>query len=105
MPRTISCWSRGPCPGQRTASWRSWRKGRMSSTKRPAASKALKGAVLDAGGKATREVSLDGDVFAAEIKPQLVHETVRSELNARRAGTRGAKSRGQVSGGRSKPWR
>jgi large subunit ribosomal protein L4 len=39
------------------------------------------------------------------VKPQLVHETLRAELNARRAGTRGAKSRGLVSGGRSKPWR
>ena len=39
------------------------------------------------------------------MKPQLVHEAVRAELNAQRAGTRGAKSRGLVSGGRSKPWR
>jgi len=30
---------------------------------------------------------------------------VRAELNERRAGTRGAKSRGLVAGGRSKPWR
>ncbi len=39
------------------------------------------------------------------MKPHLVHEVVRAELNARRAGTRGAKSRGLVAGGRSKPWR
>ncbi len=44
-------------------------------------------------------------MFGAEVKPHLVHETVRAELNARRAGTRGTKSRGLVSGGRSKPWR
>jgi large subunit ribosomal protein L4 len=30
---------------------------------------------------------------------------VRAELNARRAGTRGAKTRGLVAGGRAKPWR
>jgi large subunit ribosomal protein L4 len=30
---------------------------------------------------------------------------VRAELNAQRAGTRGAKSRGLVAGGRGKPWR
>ena len=30
---------------------------------------------------------------------------MRAELNARRAGTRGVKSRGLVAGGRSKPWR
>jgi len=34
-----------------------------------------------------------------------VHEAVRAEMNARRQGTRAAKSRGLVSGGRSKPWR
>ena len=56
-------------------------------------------------GGAKKDVSLEEAVFAAEIKPHLVHETVRAELNARRAGTRGAKSRGLVSGGRSKPWR
>src|SRR5215212_10159897 len=51
------------------------------------------------------DVSLEEAVFGAEVKPHLVHEAVRAELNARRAGTRGAKSRGLVSGGRSKPWR
>jgi large subunit ribosomal protein L4 len=57
------------------------------------------------GGAKEREVSLEASVFAAEVKPHLVHETVRAELNAARAGTRGAKSRGLVAGGRSKPWR
>ncbi len=52
-----------------------------------------------------KEVSLEAEVFGAEVKPTLVHETVRAELNAARAGTRGAKSRGLVAGGRSKPWR
>jgi len=56
-------------------------------------------------GGAAKDVSLSEGVFAAELKPHLVHETVRAELNARRAGTRGAKSRGLVAGGRSKPWR
>jgi large subunit ribosomal protein L4 len=56
-------------------------------------------------GGAKKEVSLETDVFAADVKPHLVHETVRAELNAARAGTRGAKSRGFVAGGRSKPWR
>jgi large subunit ribosomal protein L4 len=35
----------------------------------------------------------------------LVHETVRAELNARRRGTAATRTRGQVSGGGSKPWR
>jgi large subunit ribosomal protein L4 len=64
-----------------------------------------KAPVLDASGKQTREASLDEAVFGAELKPHLVHETVRAELNAHRAGTRGAKSRGLVAGGRAKPFR
>jgi large subunit ribosomal protein L4 len=62
---------------------------------------AVKAPVL--GGK--NDVSLDEAVFGAEIKAHLVHEAVRSEQNAHRQGTRAAKSRGMVSGGRSKPWR
>ena len=56
-------------------------------------------------GGSKQDVTLGEEVFGAEIKPHLVHETVRAELNARRAGTRGVKSRGLVSGGRAKPWR
>jgi large subunit ribosomal protein L4 len=57
------------------------------------------------GGSAKKDVSLAEAVFGAEVKPHLVHETVRAELNAARAGTRGTKSRGLVAGGRAKPWR
>ena len=57
------------------------------------------------GGKAAKEVSLEASVFGTEVKPHLVHEAVRAEMNARRQGTKAAKSRGLVSGGRSKPWR
>src|SRR5206468_2987040 len=47
----------------------------------------------------------DEAIFGGEIKPHLVHEAVRAEQNAARAGTMASKSRGMVSGGRSKPWR
>ena len=57
------------------------------------------------GGSKAQDVSLEEAVFAVELKPHLVHETVRAEMNAARAGTRGSKSRGLVAGGRSKPWR
>jgi large subunit ribosomal protein L4 len=57
------------------------------------------------GGTTASDVALEESVFAVELKPHLVHETVRAELNAARAGTRGSKSRGLVAGGRSKPWR
>ena len=51
------------------------------------------------------DVALDAATFGTEVKTHLLHETVRAEQNARRAGTRAAKSRGNVSGGRAKPWR
>ena len=66
---------------------------------------APKAPLLDSAGKKSKDVSLDESVFAAEMKQHVVHETVRAELNAHRAGTRGAKSRGLVRGGRAKPWR
>ena len=66
---------------------------------------APKAPLLDSAGKKSKDVTLEESVFAAEVKPHVVHETVRAELNARRRGTRGAKSRGLVAGGRSKPWR
>jgi len=56
-------------------------------------------------GGAKKDVALDEAIFGAEIKPHLVHEAVRAEMNENRQGTRAAKSRGLVSGGRSKPWR
>jgi len=57
------------------------------------------------GGGAAKDATLVAEVFEAELKPHLLHETVRAEQNAARAGTRAAKSRGLVAGGRSKPWR
>ena len=66
---------------------------------------ALKAPVLAASGEQGKDVTLDDAVFGVEIKPHLVHEAVRSELNAQRAGTFATKSRGLVSGGRVKPWR
>jgi large subunit ribosomal protein L4 len=66
---------------------------------------APKAPLLDFAGKKAKEVTLEESIFAAELKPHVVHETVRAEMNAARQGTRAAKSRGLVSGGRSKPWR
>jgi large subunit ribosomal protein L4 len=66
---------------------------------------ATKAAMLDANGKTSKEITLEESVFAVEVKPHLVHEAVRAELNSQRAGTSATKSRGLVSGGRAKPWR
>ena len=64
-----------------------------------------KAPLLGISGSSSREASLDEGVFGSDVKPHLVHEAVRAELNARRAGTQAAKSRGLVAGGRGKPWR
>jgi large subunit ribosomal protein L4 len=64
-----------------------------------------KAPILGSRGGKSKEHALDAAIFGAEIKPHIVHETVRAEANARRAGTAATKSRGLVSGGRSKPWR
>jgi large subunit ribosomal protein L4 len=66
---------------------------------------APKAPLLDSAGKTAKDVTLEESVFAAELKPHVVHETVRAEMNDARQGTRAAKSRGLVSGGRAKPWR
>src|SRR5436853_4281832 len=66
---------------------------------------APKAPLLDSAGKKSKDVTLEEAVFAAEVKPHVVHETIRAELNADRRGTRSAKSRGLVAGGRAKPWR
>jgi large subunit ribosomal protein L4 len=66
---------------------------------------APKAPLLDSAGKKAKDVTLADEIFGAEVQPHLVHETVRAEMNAHRSGTRAAKSRGLVSGGRSKPWR
>src|SRR5207302_10905389 len=71
----------------------------------PAMMAAPKAPLLDAGGNKAKDVALEESVFGAEVKEHLLHEVVRAELNADRAGTRAVKSRGLVSGGRSKPWR
>ena len=66
---------------------------------------APKAPLLDAAGKKAKDVTLEASIFAAEVKPHLLHETVRAEMNEQRSATRGAKTRALVSGGRSKPWR
>ena len=53
----------------------------------------------------SKKVKLDATAFGAGWSGQLVHDSVRAELNARRRGTASSKTRGQVSGGGAKPWR
>jgi large subunit ribosomal protein L4 len=66
---------------------------------------APKAPLLDAKGKRSKDVTLKADVFAAEVKPHLLHEVVRAEAAEARSGTHAAKTRAGVAGGRAKPWR
>lgn len=61
--------------------------------------------VLNMDGKEVGTIDLDPEVFAAPLKKGLVHETVRWQLNKRRAGTHQALTRSMMKGGGKKPWR
>ncbi len=51
------------------------------------------------------EIELKDEIFAAEVKPHLVHRAVVYYLALFRRGTACTKTRGEVSGGGRKPWR
>ena len=61
--------------------------------------------VLDTDGLAAGTAALAAAVAETPIKQHLIHETVVAELAARRAGTHSTKTRSEVRGGGSKPWR
>ena len=66
---------------------------------------APKAPLLDASGKKSKDVTLEEAIFGADVKPHLVHETVRAEFAAHRTSSKSVKTRGEVAGGRAKPWR
>lgn len=51
------------------------------------------------------EIELNDSVFNLEVKEYLLHDVVRMQRAARRAGTACTKTRVEVSGGGAKPWR
>jgi large subunit ribosomal protein L4 len=51
------------------------------------------------------EITLDPNVFDVEIKEYILHDMVRFQLAARRAGTACTKTRVEVKGGGKKPWK
>lgn len=53
----------------------------------------------------TGMVQVSDKVFTAEFKPALIHQAVVAYLAGARAGTRAHKTRAEVSGGNSKPWK
>ena len=61
--------------------------------------------VLNMEGKQVDEIELNDAVFGVEVKENLVHQAVLSQLANDRQGTQKAKTRSEVSGGGRKPWR
>ena len=62
-------------------------------------------AVLNPAGSKTGSVDLDPEVFGIEPNVAVMHQVVTAQLAARRRGTQSTKTRSEVSGGGSKPWR
>ncbi|MCL6516869.1 50S ribosomal protein L4 [Alicyclobacillus sp.] len=62
-------------------------------------------AVYNMDGAQVGEIELDDRLFAAPVRPDLMHQVVLSYLAARRAGTHKVKGRSEVRGGGRKPWR
>lgn len=51
------------------------------------------------------EIGLNGKVFDLDVKEHVLHDVVRMQRAARRAGTACTKTRVEVRGGGAKPWR
>jgi large subunit ribosomal protein L4 len=61
--------------------------------------------VINMQGEKVGDVELNDAVWAAEVKPYLIHDVVVMQLANRRRGTASTKTRGMVRGGGKKPWR
>lgn len=61
--------------------------------------------VKNTSGKKVSDTELSASVFGIEPNMHAMHEVVRAQRAARRAGTHSTLTRGQVRGGGKKPWR
>lgn len=61
--------------------------------------------VRSASGRKAGSVELDDGLFAVQPNVPVMHQVVTAQLAARRAGTQSTKTRAEVAGGGSKPWR
>lgn len=62
-------------------------------------------AVKTASGSDAGSVELDDGLFGIEPNTAVLHQVVTAQLAARRAGTHSTKTRAEVRGGGSKPWK
>jgi len=61
--------------------------------------------VYNTKNEAVGETELNDKIFNLEVKEHLLHDVVRMQRAARRAGTASTKTRVEVRGGGAKPWR
>lgn len=66
---------------------------------------AVKAKVIDGTGKSTGDKALPEELFGGEINVGLMHQVVTAQLAAARSGTASTKTRSEVRGGGTKPWR
>jgi len=64
----------------------------------------MKLAVKTIEGKDSGEITLDKDIFGAEIRTDILHRMVNYQLAKRRSGTHKVKQRHEISGTGKKPW-
>lgn len=65
----------------------------------------LKISVYNQEGKITGEKELNQSIFGIEVKPELVHQAVMTQMSEKREAIAHTKKRGEVRGGGKKPWR
>ncbi|MCL6633450.1 MAG: 50S ribosomal protein L4 [Alicyclobacillus herbarius] len=61
--------------------------------------------VYNMAGEQVGEIELSDKIFAAPVRPDLMHQVVLMYLNNARRGTHSTKGRSEVRGGGRKPWR
>lgn len=64
----------------------------------------MKAQVKTLDGKASGEITLDKNIFGAEVRADLLHQMVNYQLAKRRSGNHKAKQRHEISGTGKKPW-
>ena len=61
--------------------------------------------IVNTKNESVGEIELNDDVFNREVKEHILHEVVRMQRAAKRAGNACTKTRVEVSGGGRKPWK
>lgn len=61
--------------------------------------------VLNKDGVKVSEIDLNDAIYGAQVKEHLFYEVVKMQMANRRAGTASTKTKGEVSGGGTKPWK